>query len=79
MKGDDMTKISEAMVLDSSPTDEDGDITWMCKHGYHGTSERRLVATDGWEKMFDGSCAGTIYDAATGSERHCQCECHSNA
>lgn len=77
MKGDDM-KRADPMILDSSPTDDDGDITWMCEHGYHGARERRLVAVDGWKKMFDGICAGTIYDATTGSERHCQCECHSN-
>lgn len=76
MKGDAM-KRADPMILNSEPCVGDVSITWMCVHGYHGNTERRSVSGVGWENMYEGFCAGTIYGAVTGNESPCTCDCHN--
>jgi hypothetical protein len=51
-------------------------ITGACTEGRHGSAEIRSVAKDGWEAMFIGTCAGTVFSLAHRTETACDCECH---
>lgn len=53
------------------------DITILCKNGNHGSPERRTVAKEGWENMYQGTCAGTLFNISTAEELPCACPCHT--
>lgn len=50
--------------------------TILCDQGHHGTAVRRSALRDGWQNMYQGACAGTVFFISERTEADCTCSCH---